>query len=104
MVAGLRDSFDTLRGSTSKATIRYLETPCLKEGRKSTQGQRQEMTRRQEESRNSSCRSPNELMVFDNDGEVIVDHSSLFMQKAELEPVLVLDLIGLQVAKHSGSW
>ena len=42
-------------------------------------------------------------MVFDDDGEVIVDYSSPIMQKAELEPVLVLDLVGLQVAKHSGS-
>ena len=55
------------------------------------------------ESRNSFCHSPDELMVFDNDGEVIVDHSSPVVHKAELEPVLVLDLVGLQVAKHSGS-
>ena len=57
----------------------------------------------QGESRNRLYHSPNELMVFDDDGEVIVDHSSPIMHKAKLEPVLVLDLIGLQVAKHSGS-
>lgn len=42
-------------------------------------------------------------MVLDDDGEVIVDHRSLVMHKAELEAVLILDLVGLQVAKHSGS-
>ena len=42
-------------------------------------------------------------MVLDDDGQVIVDDSSLIVHKAELEAIFVLNLVGLQVAKHGGS-
>lgn len=48
--------------------------------------------------------SPFDLMVLDDDGQVIVEDGSLFVNKSELESILVLQLVGLEVAKDGGCW
>ena len=43
-------------------------------------------------------------MVFYHDVEVVVNDDVCLVDEAQLVSILILQLIGLQVAKHSGSW
>jgi hypothetical protein len=43
-------------------------------------------------------------MVFDNNGEVIVEDDMPIMNEPQLEPILVLQCISLEVTKHGSSW